>query len=109
MIRTTVAFTTIFIVKSTSSELSLIFIVYVYRVKIKLFCPPDWFPGWRKHAGQPNDDGTSGQDCVEARRELPPRPAHPTFMWNDRSCHEHNYYVCERPGVEGQFTTYNIT
>ncbi|CAG4963034.1 unnamed protein product [Colias eurytheme] len=60
-----------------------------------------WFPGWRKHASQPNDDGTSGQDCVEVRREMPPRPAHPTFMWNDRSCRERNYFVCERPGKNG--------
>ncbi|KAL0822201.1 hypothetical protein ABMA28_004331, partial [Loxostege sticticalis] len=61
-----------------------------------------WFPGWRKHSSQPNDDGTSGQDCVEARREFPPRPApsSPTFMWNDRGCREHNYFVCERPSVD---------
>ncbi|CAF4926780.1 unnamed protein product [Pieris macdunnoughi] len=61
-----------------------------------------WFPGWRKHASQPNDDGTSGQDCVEVRRAMPPRPAHPTFLWNDRSCREHNYFVCERPGANGK-------
>ncbi|KAG7295880.1 hypothetical protein JYU34_020964 [Plutella xylostella] len=69
-----------------------------------------WYPGWRKHSSQPNDDGMSGQDCVEARREFPPRPAPaaPTFMWNDRGCREHNYYVCERPsypnddGMSGQ-------
>ncbi|KAF9410913.1 hypothetical protein HW555_010155, partial [Spodoptera exigua] len=61
-----------------------------------------WFPGWRKNSGQPNDDGTSGQDCVEARREFPPRPppAATTFMWNDRGCREHNYFVCEKPSVE---------
>ncbi|CAG4946475.1 unnamed protein product [Parnassius apollo] len=61
-----------------------------------------WFPGWRKHSSQPNDDGTSGQDCVEVRREFPPRPtpSEPTFMWNDRGCHEHNYFVCERPSIE---------
>lgn len=67
---------------------------------------PDWFPGYRKHSSQPNDDGTSGQDCVEARREFPPRPASaaPTFMWNDRGCREHNYFVCERPSIEGKET-----
>ncbi|XP_063382139.1 uncharacterized protein LOC134668629 [Cydia fagiglandana] len=62
-----------------------------------------WFPGWRKHSGQPNDDGTSGQDCVEARPSLPPRPPPPapTFKWNDRGCREHNYFVCERPHNTG--------
>ncbi|XP_037294856.1 uncharacterized protein LOC115449543 [Manduca sexta] len=69
-----------------------------------------WFPGWRKHSSQPNDDGTSGQDCVEARREFPPRPppASPTFMWNDRGCREHNYFVCEKPGVEDPYTASKI-
>ncbi|XP_045536317.1 uncharacterized protein LOC106709135 [Papilio machaon] len=69
-----------------------------------------WFPGWRKHSSQPNDDGTSGQDCVEARREFPPRPPapQPTYMWNDRSCHEHNYYVCEQPSVEDPYTASKI-
>ncbi|CAH4032974.1 unnamed protein product [Pieris brassicae] len=62
-----------------------------------------WFPGWRKHTSQPNDDGTSGQDCVEVRRAMPPRPAHPTFLWNDRSCREHNYFVCERPGANDPY------
>lgn len=72
-----------------------------FKVQINYFT--DWFPGWRKHASQPNDDGTSGQDCVEVRRAMPPRPAHPTFLWNDRSCREHNYFVCERPGPNGKF------
>ncbi|VVC99014.1 unnamed protein product [Leptidea sinapis] len=67
-----------------------------------------WFPGWRKHASQPNDDGTSGQDCVEVRREMPPRPAHPTFMWNDRSCREHNHYVCERPATNDPYRAAKI-
>ncbi|PZC73055.1 hypothetical protein B5X24_HaOG210143 [Helicoverpa armigera] len=68
-----------------------------------------WFPGWRKHSGQPNDDGTSGQDCVEARREFPPRPpAADTFMWNDRGCREHNYFVCEKPGVEDPYIASKI-
>ncbi|XP_013136434.1 PREDICTED: cubilin-like [Papilio polytes] len=71
---------------------------------------PYWFPGWRKHSSQPNDDGTSGQDCVEARRDFPPRPPapQPTYMWNDRSCHEHNYYVCEVPSIEDPYTASKI-
>ncbi|KAL4705988.1 hypothetical protein ACJJTC_004967 [Scirpophaga incertulas] len=70
----------------------------------------DWFPGWRKHSSQPNDDGTSGQDCVEARREFPPRPSPvaPSFMWNDRGCREHNYFVCEKPSVEGRLLPFYL-
>ncbi|KAG8239952.1 hypothetical protein J437_LFUL017198 [Ladona fulva] len=39
----------------------------------------DWFPGWASHGHynrQPNDDGLSGQDCVELRRayQLPAAP-----------------------------------
>ena len=87
----------------------------------------DWFRGWSHHGGynrQPNDDGYSGQDCVEIRRAffLPgsqsaapmgpavgaPAPAReapsPTtsgldtsFRWNDRNCNVLNHFLCARP------------
>ncbi|CAG9824538.1 unnamed protein product [Phaedon cochleariae] len=64
---------------------------------------PDWFPGWPEYGNynhQPNDDGLSEQDCVEARRMFAlPHASHrlaTTFMWNDRDCSTPNYFVCER-------------
>jgi hypothetical protein len=89
----------------------------------------DWFSGW-SHKGnevvnaQPNDDGFSGQDCVEMRQVfsapasatsafgssalLPARQGtlHPaqklkyfprnSFHWNDRNCEVRNFYLCEK-------------
>ncbi|XP_050099213.1 uncharacterized protein LOC126579711 [Anopheles aquasalis] len=74
----------------------------------------NWFPGWahQEHYNrQPNDDGLSGQDCVEIRRHFQgaatgggPSPIGSgsadtltsSYMWNDRSCDAHNYFLCER-------------
>jgi hypothetical protein len=72
----------------------------------------DWFPGYSKHDSynkQPNDDGLSGQDCVEIRRQfhLPPgllpvvSSLFGTYMWNDRNCDTKNYFICERPIIDG--------
>lgn len=80
----------------------------------------DWFPGWIQQGNynrQPNDDGLSGQDCVEIRRQFqtPPgtssspqaspsssaSPLVDSYMWNDRDCDTRNFYICERVAVEG--------
>jgi len=72
---------------------------------------------------QPNDDGWSGQDCVEIRQILSsqqeksmslfpdgesrssttsgkPRfhngKVDSRFYWNDRNCEVKNFYICER-------------
>ncbi|XP_068905882.1 uncharacterized protein [Tenebrio molitor] len=67
------------------------------------FSYTNWFLGWPQHGHynrQPNDDGLSEQDCVEARRiySLPTASASlaSAFMWNDRDCSTPNYFICER-------------
>ncbi|CAH1179710.1 unnamed protein product [Phaedon cochleariae] len=67
------------------------------------FSYSNWFPGWPEYGNynhQPNDDGLSEQDCVEARRMFALTHAShrlaTTFMWNDRDCSTPNYFVCER-------------
>lgn len=76
----------------------------------------DWFPGWSQHGHynrQPNDDGLSGQDCIELRRDfrVPPgvqptnAPLVETYMWNDRDCNARNYFICERPIADGKWGT----
>lgn len=82
----------------------------------------EWFPGWQQYDNynrQPNDDGFSDQDCVEARRFYH-RPSTSaagaaaselsgssflvdSFMWNDRDCLTRNFYICERPMVNGEW------
>lgn len=78
------------------------------------FCV-DWFSGWPQHGQynkQPNDDGLSGQDCVELRRHFstppggPPTPTNPlslSYMWNDRDCEAKNFYLCARSVSDGKF------
>lgn len=69
----------------------------------------DWFVGWQMNGyynRQPNDDGFSGQDCVELRRQYHISPTSintngskirlaPSFTWNDRDCRTENYFLCE--------------
>lgn len=71
----------------------------------------EWFPGWqhpKNYNRQPNDDGLSKQDCVEIRRHFL-RPDSSTefltdsFMWNDRGCSTRNFFICERPLIDGKF------
>ncbi|XP_039440556.1 uncharacterized protein LOC120421415 isoform X3 [Culex pipiens pallens] len=83
------------------------------------FTYSNWFPGWIQQGNynrQPNDDGLSGQDCVEIRRQFqtPPgtssspqaspsssaSPLVDSYMWNDRDCDTRNFYICERVAVE---------
>lgn len=70
----------------------------------------EWFPGWqhpKNYNRQPNDDGLSKQDCVEIRRHFL-RPDSSTefltdsFMWNDRGCSTRNFFLCERPLIDGK-------
>lgn len=71
----------------------------------------EWFPGWEHHENynrQPNDDGLSKQDCVEIRRHffLPEAKAPlltDSFMWNDIGCSTKNFFICERPLIDGIF------
>lgn len=81
----------------------------------------EWFPGWQEHENynrQPNDDGLSEQDCVEIRRFYQ-RPMTngvmsssssftDSFMWNDRDCTTKNFFLCERPLIDGKayFSSY---
>lgn len=74
-----------------------------------IFLVSDWFPGWPQHQHynkQPNDDGLSEQDCVEVRRTytLPSTSVSlaPGFMWNDRDCATHNYFICEKLQNDGK-------
>ncbi|XP_058063429.1 uncharacterized protein LOC131213412 [Anopheles bellator] len=78
------------------------------------FTYTNWFPGWAHHEHynrQPNDDGLSGQDCIEVRRHFQALAGgsspmgggargSPTltasYMWNDRNCDASNYFLCER-------------
>uniref|UniRef100_A0A182KC98 C-type lectin domain-containing protein n=1 Tax=Anopheles christyi TaxID=43041 RepID=A0A182KC98_9DIPT len=74
------------------------------------FTYSNWFPGWVHQANynrQPNDDGLSGQDCVEIRRHFQiaassgqttptVSPLTLSYMWNDRNCDARNYFLCER-------------
>lgn len=69
----------------------------------------DWFSGWPQdnyYNRQPNDDGFSDQDCVEARRayHLPSETVRLAsgFMWNDRDCNTPNYFLCERLIADGK-------
>nr|XP_029711963.1 uncharacterized protein LOC109407380 isoform X3 [Aedes albopictus] len=75
------------------------------------FTYSNWFPGWiqqENYNRQPNDDGLSGQDCVEIRRQFqtPPgisssvSPLAQSYMWNDRDCDTRNFFLCERLAVE---------
>uniref|UniRef100_A0A6E8PJD8 Uncharacterized protein n=1 Tax=Aedes aegypti TaxID=7159 RepID=A0A6E8PJD8_AEDAE len=75
------------------------------------FTYSNWFPGWiqqHNYNRQPNDDGLSGQDCVEIRRQFqtPPgissgvSPLSESYMWNDRDCDTRNFFLCERLAVE---------
>ena len=84
---------------------------------------PDWFPGWTYKGNdvvnaQPNDDGFSGQDCVELRQRFSsystqhgknleinsisvkgsfvPVTSNEKFYWNDRHCETKNFYLCEK-------------
>uniref|UniRef100_A0A182W5H3 Cubilin n=1 Tax=Anopheles minimus TaxID=112268 RepID=A0A182W5H3_9DIPT len=64
------------------------------------FTYSNWFPGWvhqENYNRQPNDDGLSGQDCVEIRRHFQiatssgqstptVSPLTLSYMWNDRNC-----------------------
>lgn len=79
------------------------------------FLKLEWFPGWQEHGNynrQPNDDGLSEQDCVEIRRFYH-RPSTSgisstttslteSFMWNDRDCATRNFFLCERPLIDGK-------
>ncbi|XP_055525442.1 uncharacterized protein LOC129718573 isoform X3 [Wyeomyia smithii] len=78
------------------------------------FLYSNWFPGWVQQGNynrQPNDDGLSGQDCVEIRRHFQTPPGASTaasplalsYMWNDRDCETRNYFLCERILVEEVF------
>uniref|UniRef100_A0A182J3R6 C-type lectin domain-containing protein n=1 Tax=Anopheles atroparvus TaxID=41427 RepID=A0A182J3R6_ANOAO len=74
------------------------------------FSYTNWFQGWvhQEHYNrQPNDDGLSGQDCVEIRRHFQiasssgqttptMSPLTMSYMWNDRNCDAPNYFICER-------------
>uniref|UniRef100_A0A182N197 Cubilin n=1 Tax=Anopheles dirus TaxID=7168 RepID=A0A182N197_9DIPT len=74
------------------------------------FTYSNWFPGWmhqENYNRQPNDDGLSGQDCVEIRRHFQiasvsgqttpaVSPLTMSYMWNDRNCDARNYFLCER-------------
>lgn len=69
-----------------------------------------WFPGWPSfdnYNRQPNDDGLSNQDCVEIRRHFN-KPASSasfvtdSFMWNDLDCSTENFFICERPMIDGR-------
>ncbi|KFB42558.1 AGAP000443-PA-like protein [Anopheles sinensis] len=74
------------------------------------FSYTNWFQGWvhQEHYNrQPNDDGLSGQDCVEIRRHFQiasssgqttptMSPLTMSYMWNDRNCDARNYFICER-------------
>uniref|UniRef100_A0A182SSJ7 Uncharacterized protein n=1 Tax=Anopheles maculatus TaxID=74869 RepID=A0A182SSJ7_9DIPT len=74
------------------------------------FTYSNWFPGWvhqENYNRQPNDDGLSGQDCVEIRRHFQiasssgqttptVSPLTLSYMWNDRNCDARNYFLCER-------------
>lgn len=75
----------------------------------------EWFPGWQEHGNynrQPNDDGLSEQDCVEIRRYYHRPSANgisisassltDSFMWNDRDCTTRNFFLCERPLIDGK-------
>lgn len=76
-------------------------------------CHIEWFPGWIQHENynrQPNDDSTDEQDCVEIRRHFH-KPASglstsssltESFMWNDRDCDTKNFFLCERPLIDGK-------
>lgn len=82
---------------------------------ISLYPIADWFPGWvhqENYNRQPNDDGLSGQDCVEIRRHFQiaasggqtvptVSPLTLSYMWNDRNCDARNYFLCERMMDEG--------
>lgn len=74
----------------------------------------DWFPGWQQYGHynkQPNDDGLSGQDCIELRRffrtpaetqiQSRLKPLTNNYMWNDRDCEVRNFLVCERILTDG--------
>lgn len=72
--------------------------------------PIEWFPGWQSfdnYNRQPNDDGLSNQDCVEIRRHFN-KPASSgsfmtdSFMWNDLDCSTENFFICERPLINGK-------
>ena len=94
-----------------------IFIIHSY------ISSPDWFPGWMYKGtdvvnAQPNDDGFSGQDCVELRQRFSsysgghgknleinsisvkdsfvPVTSNEKFYWNDRHCETKNFYLCEK-------------
>ncbi|XP_060519804.1 uncharacterized protein LOC132698003 isoform X2 [Cylas formicarius] len=76
------------------------------------FAYTNWFPGWPQHQHynkQPNDDGLSEQDCVEARRTYSVPSSSigftPSFMWNDRDCSALNYFLCERLQSEDTLAT----
>nr|XP_024215536.1 uncharacterized protein LOC106687239 isoform X2 [Halyomorpha halys] len=63
------------------------------------FAYTNWFPGWRGERNkQPNDDGFSGQDCLELRRlytHSSGATLTASYQWNDRDCATPNYYICE--------------
>ncbi|CAG7720057.1 unnamed protein product [Allacma fusca] len=86
------------------------------------FLYTNWFPGL-VHKGneivnaQPNDDGFSGQDCVELRQRFSSyttheknvdlsnfnakwshnlEPMNDKFHWNDRNCEVKNFFLCEK-------------
>lgn len=92
-------------------------LTHFYHSRVLIF--KEWFPGWKKYENynrQPNDDGLSEQDCVEVRRYFH-RPTTnaaaagdfasnsflvDSFMWNDRDCLTRNFFICERPMVNGE-------
>ncbi|XP_055586798.1 uncharacterized protein LOC129739391 isoform X3 [Uranotaenia lowii] len=79
------------------------------------FTYSNWFPGWIQQNNfnrQPNDDGLSGQDCVEIRRLFQAPPGSATgisgmlagsYMWNDRDCETKNFFLCEKVIMEEAF------